>query len=643
MGITRPSISSSLQPNAEALETELMRNLKKFKAKDLELQPVEQEDHPLFKSKNKKKTNGTKKRRGHQRKASGFGTKKNQNPEYYKHDIAPKLQATANRLHKRRISQTIESSLMARPTKEELIDQRILYKDTMANQLQGNALKLEQQLKQRVPENYLKMIGVLLHDQDKVAPSIQGASYELEYALRRRPSLFDGMTNQDMLKILDIPHDHHDHHEFYTNKLYVTQKNNDNDHQPLNISAFDEMYPDDNDKTNYRLRRARNSDKLEKRMSRRLSRDDLEKTGLVPFNYFSDPHGAVEMQQIQRKLNEEDLKRGLKNRSTKQELVARGLTRFEYFDMDRDKAKNAIEQHSVSTKQQVETQLNSIFNPQLIELEKRGIVEEGYFLTRAKQIEEGHRRLPSVTAELQQKLLSNPQYNEELAKTLVGDLNRDSMDEDEIDEDEYTDSDDDSDEETDSDDYMDSDDEEQARRLQELEYKIGHRPSTDELIEKRILYQKSTDLAPSLQNAAKNLQNVIAKRQSIADLSAQGILLMSNQDQLDTTSVITRKKEKKKKKKKTKEKKILRQQDKHQEKKKILQQRLGRRRRPTMIDLEKRGIVPSGYFDDVETAMSEKKIRKENIINDLTSRLQGRPEFSEKLAMGLMNKAMDST
>merc|ERR1712130_485957 len=111
----------------------------------------------------------------------------------------------------------------------------------------------------------------------------------------------------------------------------------------------------------------------------------------------------------------------------------------EYFDMDMDKAKVAIQQHSVSTIKQVETQLNSIFNPQLIELEKRGIVEEGYFLTRAKQIEEGHRRLPSVTAELQQKLLNNPEYNEELAKTLVGDLNRDTEEEDE--EDEYTDSD----------------------------------------------------------------------------------------------------------------------------------------------------------------------------------------------------------
>eukprot|EP01084_Bolivina_argentea_P179255 309759_1 len=41
--------------------------------------------------------------------------------------------------------------------------------------------------------------------------------------------------------------------------------------------------------------------------------------------------------------------------------------------------------------------------------------------------------------------------------------------------------------------FMDSDDEQQSRRLQELEYKIGHRPSTEELIEKNILYKKTSE------------------------------------------------------------------------------------------------------------------------------------------------------
>eukprot|EP01084_Bolivina_argentea_P294832 507426_1 len=237
--IKRPSISRSLQPNADALENALLKNLNKFKSEDyMEFKHVEQESHPLFKRDNDNNNNQInsgnnrykkKKRSGHQRKkSSGFGTKKNMNPEYYKHDIAPKLQDTANKLHKRRISQQIEHSLNARPTKQELIDQRILYKEHMANQLQGNAIKLEEQLKQRVPEQYLKMIGVLLHDQDKVAPKLHGPSYELEYALRRRPSLFDGTNNNDMIRILGIPTNHNNPHEFYTNKIYKTSPSDNN-------------------------------------------------------------------------------------------------------------------------------------------------------------------------------------------------------------------------------------------------------------------------------------------------------------------------------------------------------------------------------------------------------------------------------
>merc|ERR1712154_242526 len=85
-----------------------------------------------------------------------------------------------------------------------------------------------------------------------------------------------------------------------------------------------------------------------------------------------------------------------------------------------------------------------------------------------------------------------------------------------------------------------------------------------------------------------------------------------------------------------------RKKDKHKAKKAVLNEKLARRRRPTMIDLETRGIVPSGYFDDVEVAMHSKKIQKDNIIKDLTNRLESRPEFSENLAKGLMSKAIDS-
>jgi len=69
---------------------------------------------------------------------------------------------------------------------------------------------------------------------------------------------------------------------------------------------------------------------------------------------------------------------------------------------------------------------------------------------------------------------------------------------------------------------------------------------------------------------------------------------------------------------------------------------LERKRRPTMMDLEIRGIVPRGYFEDAESAMNDKKLRRENVISDLTRRLAERPEFSEKWASKLMSKAMES-
>eukprot|EP01084_Bolivina_argentea_P149957 261883_1 len=343
--LKRPSISRSLQPNAEALESELIRNLTKHnKNRSID----DMDETPLYKRDGRAT--------GHQRKSSGFGTKRNMNPEYYKHDIAPSLQGMANVLHKKRISQTISRSLNSRPTKEELMDQRILYKDKLANKLQGNALTLEQQLKQRVPAQYLERIGVLLHNTDKMAPSIQAIASNLEYALRRRPSLFDG-SNESLEKLLKIPVHHEDPNQYYTDKLHDGYKG-DND-TPLSLSAFDEMYPDDVEKENFKLRKKRNTTKLESKMSRRMSVQDMEKFGILPKEYFDDPFAAVEMKLIRRKLAEEDLKRGLKNRSTRQELISRGLARPEYFDMDMKHAKNAIASHSSSTKKQVENQLNA--------------------------------------------------------------------------------------------------------------------------------------------------------------------------------------------------------------------------------------------------------------------------------------------
>ena len=64
---------------------------------------------------------------------------------------------------------------------------------------------------------------------------------------------------------------------------------------------------------------------------------------------------------------------------------------------------------------------------------------------------------------------------------------------------------------------------------QELEYKIGHRPSTDELISKRILYKSVSEMAPDIQNAAKNLQRSMKKRKSIQEFVCFGDLSVDEQ------------------------------------------------------------------------------------------------------------------
>ena len=61
-----------------------------------------------------------------------------------------------------------------------LVDQRILCKDNMTRQLQGHAVELEEQLRRRVPANYLEIIGVLLHDPDRIGPALQGKLDKLQ-------------------------------------------------------------------------------------------------------------------------------------------------------------------------------------------------------------------------------------------------------------------------------------------------------------------------------------------------------------------------------------------------------------------------------------------------------------------------------
>ena len=91
--LKRPSISRSLQPNAEALEVELLRNLAKYSAEDMESAQRKRVHHdrtpttPLFLTdSHSNKSNGSSMngmwpygggmRGGHRRRNSGFGTSK---------------------------------------------------------------------------------------------------------------------------------------------------------------------------------------------------------------------------------------------------------------------------------------------------------------------------------------------------------------------------------------------------------------------------------------------------------------------------------------------------------------------------------------------------------------------------------------
>ena len=242
--IKRPNISHSLQPNAQALEDELIKNLEK--------------------------------------------SQRNRNPSYYKHDIAPRLQQSANQLQKQMISREISNALQARPDKKELIDSNILYKHGMANKLQGTALELEQQLKQRVPQDHLQQIGIL-YNNNKIAPSIQSSSYELENALKRRPSL-TGLLQSN-----------------------ANTKQEEKNEQSLDEEAKESVL-------NWKLRQ-------------RPSIQELEARGIIPEPYkdvvigSKDYDEANEESVSNRKVASDKIKNklDLKCRPTKQDLVDRGI------------------------------------------------------------------------------------------------------------------------------------------------------------------------------------------------------------------------------------------------------------------------------------------------------------------------------
>eukprot|EP01084_Bolivina_argentea_P228911 386500_1 len=75
----------------------------------------------------------------------------------------------------------------------------------------------------------------------------------------------------------------------------------------------------------------------------------------------------------------------------------------------------------------------------------------------------------------------------------------------------------DSDDESSIGEFWDIDDAIDAERLREFEYKIGHRPSTQELMDKNILYRSVENMASAIQNVAKYLEETGLKYRSSRD------------------------------------------------------------------------------------------------------------------------------
>ncbi|ETN99973.1 RPEL repeat protein, partial [Reticulomyxa filosa] len=337
------------------------------------------------------------------------------------------------------------------------------------------------------------------------------------------------------------------------------------------------------------------------------------------------------------------------NRATPNELVQRGLTREEYLTMDKSEADQAVKVARQQAVRSLSRKLDELYNP-FQQLETIGVVPQGYFEQRvlfffvllgkkkyiclAKQAEEirsGHRRQESVVQELHQKLIEKPEYVDVVAQGIVDHLepeedgNPSATDGEGWQPDGY--------DEQSTDESTDDSDEEQRRRLEELERRISKRPAQQELMQKHILY--STEMAPAIQNNAKELQHGLKRRKSIDDIKALGILpthqhaavngATPGSDTQEESPTHARSNETSARKKQIKEQ---------------LQHQLKRERRPTMMDLEIRGVVPQGYFESAEQAIASQRRRKKSVVEDLRKHLAKRPDYSKMVAKGLLEKAL---
>ncbi|ETO26298.1 hypothetical protein RFI_10829 [Reticulomyxa filosa] len=366
--------ADSLQPQAEALET-------LFQRRQLDISPTDA--HPL----NSKTA--------------------------FKNEVAPSITAAAKAVNRRRMSFKLNQALAGRRDYQNLVDDGIVLSDRIAPTLHAQAQSLQEKLKERVTEHYLKRKGVLPAKLD-LDSALQSVAGTLQESLVVRPSLVhDEAFVQAMVQHVDLDS--------------IRPKGIVEEMEEIEVCSIGTLSIYE-----FQAKREDITNKLARRLSLRATPQELQQRNVIPLegDYFDDASGAIELKEIRHRLAKEDLKKKMFNRVTPKELVQRGLTREEYLQMDREQADVAIKESRKGAIQALSKKLNELYNP-FQKLETIGVVPQGYFEQRAEDISSGHRRQESVVQELQQRFLERPEFAEVVAEGIVDELGRPQRPDDE--------------------------------------------------------------------------------------------------------------------------------------------------------------------------------------------------------------------
>ncbi|ETO30759.1 hypothetical protein RFI_06361, partial [Reticulomyxa filosa] len=108
----------------------------------------------------------------------------------FKNEVAPSITAAARAVSRKRMSFKLNQALTGRRDYQELVDEGIAFSERVAPTLHALAFTLEEKLRERVTEHYLKLKGVLPAKLD-LDNALQNVAGILQPHLERRPSLLE--------------------------------------------------------------------------------------------------------------------------------------------------------------------------------------------------------------------------------------------------------------------------------------------------------------------------------------------------------------------------------------------------------------------------------------------------------------------